>query len=59
MTYYQQELMSVLEKNAPATMKIKIQGTESATKWLDLTPESIEDVQSFLAELKTIWFLHN
>lgn len=53
MTYYQQELMSVLEQSAPANMKIKIIGDNSETKWLNLNPESIEDIQSFLAELKT------
>ena len=53
MKYYQQELLSVFENDTPASMKIKIQGAYSETKWLNLNSESIQALQDFLAELKT------
>lgn len=52
--YYSRELERVLKDNEPGTLKLKITGANSDTKWIDLNQESLEALQGFISELQHV-----
>ena len=46
--YYESELKSVLEKNDISSLKLKVTGSDSSSKYLSLNEKSIYELREFL-----------